>query len=63
MHWLDILCIVLVVLGVMLFLYGSNVYDQVFGFGGIGLFVFGVLLYIATQVFKRKAKSSEPVKT
>lgn len=56
MRWFDILCLVLVIVGVAFFLYGSNAYDSVSGYGGIGLFVFGILLYVAIQVFKGGAK-------
>jgi len=56
MSWSDVLSLVLVILGIALFLYGSNEYDALSGFGGIGLFVFGILLYVALQAFKVGSK-------
>lgn len=65
MSWSDILCLVLVILGVALFLYGANVYDFVSGYGGIGLFVLGIVLYAALQILRagsRTKEKLEPVK-
>jgi drug/metabolite transporter (DMT)-like permease len=65
MSWKDIVCIILVILGIVLFLYGSNAYDAVSGYTGIGLFVGGIVLYAVLQVYKSLLKNSkklEPVK-
>jgi heme A synthase len=65
MSWTDILCFVLVILGVALFLYGANVYNAVSGYGGIGLFVLGIVLYVALQILRPGSKGKEklePVK-
>lgn len=64
MSWTDILCFVLVILGVALFLYGANAYDAVSGYGGIGLFVLGIVLYAALQILaaSKKKENLEPVK-
>lgn len=59
------MCLVLVVLGVALFLYGANAYDAVFGYGGIGLFVLGIVFYIGLQILRtgsNKKERLEPVK-
>lgn len=65
MSWTDVMCFVLVILGVALFLYGSNAYDAVSGYGGIGLFVFGIVLYVVLQILRpgsKKKEKLEPVK-
>ena len=65
MSWKDIVCIILVILGIVLFLYGSNAYDAVAGYAGIGLFFGGIVLYAVLQAYKAVLKNSEklePVK-
>ena len=65
MSWKDIVCVVLVILGIVLFLYGSNAYDAVAGYAGIGLFIGGIVLYAVLQAYNAVLKNSErlePVK-
>jgi hypothetical protein len=65
MSWKDIMCFFLVILGIILFLYGSNAYDAVAGYAGIGLFISGIVLYAVLQAYKAVLKNSgksEPVK-
>jgi membrane-bound ClpP family serine protease len=65
MSWKDIVCVILVILGIVLFLYGSNAYDAVAGYAGIGLFIGGIVLYAVLQAYKAVLKNSEklePVK-
>jgi hypothetical protein len=59
MSWKDIVCVVLVILGIVLFLYGSNAYYAVAGYAGIGLFTGGIVLYAVLQVYKAVLKNSE----
>ena len=63
MSWKDIVCIVLVILGIVLFLYGSNAYDAVAGYAGIGLFIGGIVLYVVLQAYKAALKNSEKLET
>ena len=56
MSWADIACLVLVIAGIVLFLYGANAYDSVVGYSGIGLFVSGLIVYIALQGYKSVTK-------
>ena len=63
MSWKDLVCIVLVLLGIGLFLYGSNAYDAVAGYTGIGLFIGGIVLYAVLQVYKAVLKDSEKLET
>ena len=59
MSWKDVVCVVLVILGIVLFLYGSNAYDAVAGYAGIGLFIGGIVLYAVLQAYKVMLKKSE----
>jgi len=63
MSWKDIVCVVLVILGIVLFLYGSNAYDAVAGYAGIGLFIGGIVLYAVLQAYKAMLKNSEKLET
>jgi membrane-bound ClpP family serine protease len=56
MSWADIACLVLVIAGIVLFLYGANAYDSVVGYTGIGLFVSGLIVYISLQGYKSVTK-------
>ena len=59
MSWKDVVCVVLVILGIVLFLYGSNANDAVAGYAGIGLFIGGIVLYAVLQVYKAVLKNRE----
>jgi len=62
MSWKDVVCVVLVILGIVLFLYGSNAYGAVAGYAGIGLFISGIVLYAVLQVYKAVLKNGEKLK-
>jgi hypothetical protein len=55
MSWKDIISVLLVILGIVLFLYASNAYDAVAGYAGIG----GIVLYAALQAYKAVLKNGE----
>ena len=40
----NFICAVLAAVGAILFLYGANVYSDVFGWAGIGLFIVGIVI-------------------
>jgi uncharacterized membrane protein len=40
------------VLGVVLFLYGSNAYDATFGWSGLYLMAAAVIVYLVLEVYK-----------
>lgn len=42
----NLICAVLAVMGAILFLYGANVYNDVIGWAGIGLFIVGILISV-----------------
>ncbi len=59
MSWKGIVCVVLVILGIVLFLYGSNAYAAFAGYAGIRLFIGGVVFYAVLQVYKAVLKNGE----
>jgi len=59
MSWKDIVYVVLVILGIVLFLYGSNAYDAVSGYAGIGFFIGGIVLYAVLQAYKAVLRNGE----
>jgi len=60
MSWTDIACLVLVIAGIVLFLYGANAYDSAVGYyTGIGFFVSGLIVYIALQAYASMTKNKK----
>jgi hypothetical protein len=57
MKWMDLTCLLIVILGIILFLYGSNYYDNLVGWTGIYLFFGGIIAYVLLRVFRHQAKS------
>ena len=57
MNWKYVVCSVLVVVGVMLFLYGVNTYDTMVGWSGIGIGIGGLAAYVVFKVFESVRKS------
>jgi len=53
---INVTCVVLVIVGVILFLYGANAYNTVFGWSGIGLFIGGLVIYFASQGYNSMKK-------
>ena len=51
MDWKGLACFLVVILGVILFLYGANYYNNVVGWAGVYLFVGGIVAYVLLRVF------------
>jgi hypothetical protein len=49
--WEGPACFVVIVLGVVLFLYGANYYNNVVGWAGVYLFAGGIVAYVLLKVF------------
>lgn len=65
MSWKDLLHLCLMLVGVVLFLYGSNYYDALVGWAGVVLMVGGFVAEIALKVFefvRKRGEGSEAVK-
>lgn len=59
MTWKDLIGLVVIIIGIILFLYGSNVYNAVFGWSGFYLIIVGIVIEIIFEVYKsiRKKES------
>ncbi|MCJ7424269.1 hypothetical protein MUP01_08380 [Candidatus Bathyarchaeota archaeon] len=51
MPWRDLVCLVTVIVGAVVFLYGSNYYDATFGWSGVSLVVAGLVAEIILGVY------------
>jgi hypothetical protein len=56
MPWKVLLCLLVVVIGFVLFLYGANYYDAAIGWTGVGLFVGGIVLYVVLKLLEPRQK-------
>lgn len=52
MSWKDVVCLCVIVLGVVLFLYGSNYYDAVVGWTGVYFIIGGFFAGIILKVYE-----------
>jgi membrane-bound ClpP family serine protease len=61
----DLVILLVVILGIVLFLYGSNTYDAVFGWAGVFMVVGGVIAYATLEVYGalRKRRKLETVES
>ena len=60
MSWLSWACLGLVLLGVVLFLYGANVYDAVVGWTGFFLGMAGILVFLIRYIYGELTGKVEP---
>ena len=58
MSWKDLICLCMVIVGVVLFLYGANYYDAFIGWTGVYLTIAGFLIKIVLMVWE-SLKGSE----
>ena len=56
MPWKGLICLLIVVLGFIVFLYGANYYDGTVGWTGVGLFVGGIVLYVVLKLLESMKK-------
>jgi membrane-bound ClpP family serine protease len=57
----DWICIALMILGIFLFLYGANYYNNAIGWAGVLLFVVGLFGLIVLAVYNELAKRKPEV--
>lgn len=62
MEWKGLACLLVVILGIILFLYGANYYNNIVGWAGVYLFVGGIVAYVLLRVFWHPAKSASDQK-
>ncbi len=53
----DWVCVVLMILGIVLFLVGANVWNAVVGWAGVFLFLVGLVALIVFYVYNKLASS------
>jgi hypothetical protein len=51
MSWKDLVCLFVIILGLFLFLYGSNYYVATVGWTGVCLIIVGFLAEIIVQLY------------
>lgn len=59
MSWKDIACLCALVVGVVLFLYGSNYYNAAVGWTGVYLIIGGFFAEIILKVYESVRKEEE----
>jgi len=52
MPWKDIVCLFVIIIGVVLFLYGANYYDAVVGWSGVFLIIGGLFARIILMIYE-----------
>jgi len=59
MSWEDLACLGVIILGIVLFLYGSNYYNAAVGWTGLCLMIGGFLAEIVLQVYDILVKKGD----
>ena len=59
MTWKDLVCLCLIVIGVVLFVYGSNYYDAFVGWFGVYLVFGGIFAEIILKVYETLRKKGD----
>jgi len=58
MDWKGPACLFVVILGIFLFLYGANNWNNFVGWAGVYLFVGGILAFVVLWLYSRLRKRS-----
>jgi membrane-bound ClpP family serine protease len=56
MSWTDWVCLGIIVLGFVLFLYGANYFDATIGWAGVYLFIIGILAMLVLYIYGELTK-------
>jgi hypothetical protein len=59
MSRIDWACLVAVILGFVLFLYGANVYNAIVGWVGVYFFFGGILVFLVRYIYGELTKKEE----
>jgi hypothetical protein len=59
--WRDVVSVLLIIVGTIMFLYGANYYDATVGRTGFGLFISGFVVYLVLKAYEvaRKGQSGQ----
>ena len=52
MSWNDLICLSILIMGVVLFLYGANYYEALIGWTGVYLIIAGFIMKIILMVWE-----------
>jgi hypothetical protein len=61
MSWKDMVCLSVVIVGIVLFMYGSNYYDETTGWSGVYLMVAGFFAEIILKVYENLTKRKNDI--
>ncbi|MDH7563298.1 MAG: hypothetical protein QHH24_00225 [Candidatus Bathyarchaeota archaeon] len=56
MSWRELVYALLVVVGIVLFLYGANYYDAIVGWVGVGMIFAGVVAEVVEKIYEFVSK-------
>ena len=56
MSWINWVCLGIIVLGALLFLYGANYYEATVGWSGVFLFIAGILAFLVRYIYSELTK-------
>jgi len=56
MSWINWACLGIIVLGIALFLYGANYFDDIIGWAGVALFIIGLLVFLIRYIYGELTK-------
>jgi membrane-bound ClpP family serine protease len=56
--WRDFVSVLLIIVGIVFFLYGANYYNLVIGYSGVGLFVGGFVVYAVLKAYEISTRKS-----
>ena len=56
MSWTDWVCLGIIVLGFVLFLYGANYYNAAIGWAGVYLVITGILAFLILYIYSELTK-------
>jgi len=54
--WRDVVSVLLVIVGAVIFLYGANYYDATVGWAGFWLFIGGFVVYLVLKAYEVATK-------
>ena len=58
MSWMNWACVVVMLLGFVLFLYGANFYDAGVGYAGIFFFLAGIIGFLVLYVYGKLSEKA-----
>jgi membrane-bound ClpP family serine protease len=54
----DFVSVLLIIVGIVFFLYGANYYNLAIGYGGVGLFIGGFVVYAVLKAYEISTRKS-----